>query len=117
MLDDIPGFGVEGQIFELPNLLVELYENKRNHAVLGDLVWGLAWAIDDSLPSSDWVENPLDIMGALCDMLEKGGPIDTDVVRAIRGLSGPPHEVNIVPANNACTRHVLTFDLDQPGPK
>lgn len=92
MLDEIPYFGVEGQTFELPALLVDLYERKHNDGLLCDLVWGWAWAIDDSVPQTDWIDNPLEIIGPLCEMRENGGPLDTDVAYAIRACPVGPRQ-------------------------
>ena len=86
--DEVPGVADEGAQMDFAATMVQLYSTKVTDGILGSIVFGLAQAIEDSLPKRPWLENPLELLSAIADMRSKGSPIDCDVARAIRAMEG-----------------------------
>ena len=86
--EEVPGLALAGVQMDLKTAMLQLYTAKGTDRILGSIVFGLAQAIEDSLPKRPWLESPLALLTAIADMRSKGSPIDTDVARAIRAMEG-----------------------------
>jgi hypothetical protein len=86
--EEVPGLAFEGVQMDLKTAMLQLYTTKGTDLILGSIVFGLAQAIEDSLPKGLWLESPLTLLSAIADMRSKGSPVDSDVARAARAMEG-----------------------------